>query len=64
MEPGALSTGIPGSHCADYAGAVMASGFPGIMNAAIRLRGGLLDAYLRRVVVRDLCAVRCPETLR
>lgn len=52
----------------DYADAIVRSGFPGIMNAAPRLRRGLLDAYLLRVVDRDLpdagFDVRRPETLR
>lgn len=52
----------------DYADAVVSSGFPGVMNAAERLRRGLLDAYLERIIDRDLpdhgLAVRRPETLR
>lgn len=52
----------------DYADAIVDSGFPGIMNAAPRLRRGLLDAYIRRVIDRDLPEqgfdVRRPETLR
>lgn len=52
----------------DYADAIVNSGFPGIMNAPGRLRRGLLDAYLLRVVDRDLAdrgfAVRRPETFR
>lgn len=52
----------------DYVDAIVGSGFPGIMKAPERLRRGLLDAYLRRVIDRDLpdlgFAVRRPETLR
>jgi len=52
----------------DYADAIVDSGFPGIMNTAPRLRRGLLDAYLRRIIDRDLPEqgydVRRPETLR
>lgn len=46
----------------------MGSGFPGILGAAPRLRNGLLDAYLQRIIDRDLLEqgyeVRRPETLR
>jgi len=53
---------------ADYAAAIVDSGFPGIMNTAPRLRRGLLDAYLQRIIDRDLpeqgLQVRRPETLR
>ncbi|WP_028707833.1 ATP-binding protein [Propionicicella superfundia] len=52
----------------DYAEAIVGSGFPGIMGAAPRLRRSLLDAYLQRVIDRDLpdlgFQVRRPETLR
>ena len=52
----------------DYAEAIVSSGFPGIMGTALRLRRGLLDAYLQRVIDRDLpdlgFEVRRPETLR
>lgn len=52
----------------DYADAIVTSGYPGIMNAPDRLRRGLLDAYLLRVIDRDLpdlgYEVRRPETLR
>jgi predicted AAA+ superfamily ATPase len=52
----------------DYAEAVVESGLPGVRTAAPRVRRGLLDAYLQRVVDRDLpdlgFAVRRPETLR
>ncbi|WGW10627.1 DUF4143 domain-containing protein [Saxibacter everestensis] len=51
----------------DYADAIADSGFPGIMNTASRLRRGLLDAYLQRIIDRDLPEqgydVRRPETL-
>lgn len=53
---------------ADYADAIVDSGFPGIMASPPRLRRALLDAYLRRIVDRDLPEqgydVRRPETLR
>lgn len=53
---------------ADYAEAIVESGFPGIRGTAARVRRALLDAYLHRVVDRDLpdlgFAVRRPETLR
>lgn len=52
----------------DYADEMVGSGFPGIMNTASRLRRSLLDAYVQRVVDRDLPEqgydVRRPETLR
>lgn len=52
----------------DYMDAVVNSGFPGIMAAAPRIRRGLLDAYLQRVVDRDLpdvgFRVRRPEVFR
>ncbi|GAB3251785.1 ATP-binding protein [Arthrobacter pigmenti] len=52
----------------DYADAIVDSGFPGIMNEAPRLRRSLLDAYVQRIVDRDLpdqgYYVRRPETLR
>lgn len=52
----------------DYAEAIVSSGFPGILSAPARVRRGLLDAYLTRVVDRDLpdqgYEVRRPDTLR
>ena len=52
----------------DYAEVIVGSGFPGIMVAPPRLQRGLLDAYTRRIVDRDLpeqgLQVRRPETLR
>lgn len=52
----------------DYFAAIESSGFPGIHRQAARLRRGLLDAYLQRVIDRDLpdhgFSVRRPETLR
>lgn len=52
----------------DYADAIVDSGFPGIMTTAPRLRRALLDAYLQRVIDRDLPErgydVRRPATLR
>lgn len=53
---------------ADYFAAIESSGFPGIRDQPPRLRRGLLDSYLQRVVDRDLpergVSVRRPETLR
>jgi predicted AAA+ superfamily ATPase len=71
----ALLTGTARTHSgtseltlADYTNAIVDSGFPGIMAAAPRVRRGLLDAYLQRVVDRDLpeqgFGVRRPATLR
>ncbi len=52
----------------DYVDAIVSSGFPGIMGAPPRLRRWLLDAYLGRVIDRDLpdvgFTVRRPELLR
>ncbi|WP_237204309.1 ATP-binding protein [Rothia endophytica] len=52
----------------DYFKAIVSSGFPGIFQAPQQLRRRLLDAYLQRVIDRDLpdsgYAVRHPETLR
>lgn len=53
---------------ADYFSAIEASGFPGIFQQPARLRRPLLDAYLQRVIDRDIpdlgATVRRPETLR
>lgn len=53
---------------ADYFDAIESSGFPGIAGQHHRLRRGLLDSYLARIIDRDLpdhgVAVRRPETLR
>lgn len=53
---------------ADYAHQIVGSGFPGIMGTTPRLQRAMLDAYLQRIVDRDLpdqgLAVRRPETLR
>ncbi len=52
----------------DYADAITSSGLPGVMRSSPRLRRGLLDAYLQRVIDRDLpdrgFGVRRPQTLR
>src|SRR5699024_4388299 len=52
----------------DYYAAIEASGFPGIYQQPERLRRRLLDAYLQRVIDRDLPGlgrtVRRPEVLR
>jgi hypothetical protein len=61
-------TGSTTITASDYFAAVESSGFPGIHRQAPRLRRGLLDAYLQRVIDRDLpengFSVRRPETLR
>lgn len=60
---GRSTIGLP-----EYAAAIAASGFPGIMSAPDRLRRRLLAAYIQRIVDRDLpdlgFTVRRPETLR
>lgn len=52
----------------DCAEEIVRGGSPGIMNSAPRLRRGMLDAYMQRVIDRDLAdhgyEVRRPETLR
>ena len=52
----------------DYFAAIEASGLPGVMNQPARLRRAQLDAYLRRIVDRDLkdrgVTLRRPETMR
>ncbi|MFZ2238329.1 MAG: DUF4143 domain-containing protein [Gordonia amarae] len=52
----------------DYADAIVSGGLPGIMRTPPRLQRRLLDAYLQRVIDRDLpdlgFTVRRPETLR
>lgn len=52
---------------ADYFAAVVESGLPGIRRQPARLVRGMLDAYVQRVIDRDLpdhgVAVRRPETL-
>ncbi|TWS18877.1 ATP-binding protein [Tsukamurella asaccharolytica] len=65
------SGAIAGESCfglREYAEAIVASGFPGIMTAVPRLRRRMLDAYIQRVIDRDLPEqgydVRRPETLR
>lgn len=53
---------------ADYFEAIVESGFPGIFQAAPQLRRRLLDAYVQRVIDKDLpesgYTVRHPETFR
>ena len=60
--------GHTGFSLRDYADAIVDSGFPGIMNSVPRLRRSMLDAYLQRIIDRDLpeqgYSVRRPETLR
>jgi hypothetical protein len=52
----------------DYFAEIESSGLPGIHRQPARLRRALLDAYLQRVIDRDLSehgfSVRRPETLR
>ncbi|MQA63280.1 MAG: DUF4143 domain-containing protein [Actinophytocola sp.] len=59
--------GIESAHVL-WRSAIEASGFPGIHRQPPRLRRGLLDAYLQRIIDRDLpdhgVSVRRPETLR
>ncbi|NLE97183.1 MAG: ATP-binding protein [Propionibacterium sp.] len=61
-------TGTSGFLLSDYVEAITSSGFPGLMSAPDRLRTAQLDAYLYRVIERDLpeqgYVVRRPETLR
>lgn len=51
----------------DYAEEIVASGFPAIRTTTGRVRRGLLDGYLQRVVARDFAdqgrSVRQPEAL-
>lgn len=51
-----------------YADVIISGGFPGMMYAPARLQRGLMDAYLQRVIDRDLpeqgVEVRRPATLR
>ncbi|MGH3095376.1 MAG: ATP-binding protein [Streptosporangiales bacterium] len=68
---GGEATNIEGATtfiAANYFAAIEASGFPGIHRQPARLRRGLLDAYLQRIIDRDLpdhgVSVRRPETLR
>ncbi len=68
LDGAAVIAGETGFGIADYADAIVGSGLPGIMTAAPSLRRRLLDAYLQRIIDRDLpdqgFAVRRPETLR
>lgn len=52
----------------DYAHQIAGGGFPGIMPVPPRLQRAMLDAYLQRIIDRDLpeqgFEVRRPETLR
>jgi uncharacterized protein len=52
---------------ADYAAEIVASGFPAIRVTSGRVRRGLLDGYVQRVVARDFAdqgrSVRQPEVL-
>lgn len=51
----------------DYVAAIVSSGFPGIHASPPRLRSAQLDAYIARIIDRDMpeqgLAVRRPETL-
>lgn len=61
-------TGHTGWRAQSYLDAIEASGFPGIYRQPASYRRRLLDAYLQRLIDRDLpergIAVRRPETLR
>ncbi|BBY82274.1 ATP-binding protein [Mycolicibacterium pulveris] len=61
-------TGATNVTSADYFEAIESSGLPGIFRQPPRLRRGLLDAYLQRVIERDLpdqgFSIRRPETFR
>jgi len=52
----------------NYMDAIVDSGFPGMMRAEARIRRTLIDAYLQRIIDRDLpelgYEVRRPEALR
>lgn len=65
---GARVTGSTSWTARDYFAAVVASGFPGMPASPDRLHRAHLDAYLHRVIDRDLPEVgfvaRRPETLR
>ncbi len=65
---GGTITGTSTLTVSDYAHHIVAGGFPGIMRAVPRLQRALLDAYVQRVIDRDLPEqgfdVRRPETLR
>lgn len=60
--------GVTGVTLGIYLNEIVASGFPGIRCAHERLRRPLLDAYLQRIVDRELpdlgFSVRQPESLR
>lgn len=60
--------GVTSFGLTDYADAIVQSGLPGVMTTTPRLRRGLLDAYLARIIDRDLpdlgYEVRRPATLR
>lgn len=60
--------GMTAVRAGDYFSAIESSGFPGIWRQAPRPVKALLDAYLQRVIDRDLpehgVSVRRPETLR
>ncbi|MFT4234196.1 MAG: DUF4143 domain-containing protein [Microbacterium sp.] len=68
LEGNAAVEGTSPFSLADYAAAIVDSGLPGVMTAQPRLRRRLLDAYLQRIIDRDLpdqgFTVRRPETLR
>lgn len=52
----------------EYANAIISSGFPAIMRAPVRLQKPMLQAYLQRIVDRDIpehgATVRSPKMLR
>lgn len=68
LDGSAPITGQTSLTLADYLREITASGFPGIRRFSPLIRAGELDAYLARVIDRDLpeqgLGVRRPETLR
>lgn len=62
-----LVTGTSPLSLVDYAEEIVASGFPAIRGTSGRVRRGLLDGYIQRVVARDFAdqgrSVRQPEAL-
>ncbi|XVX20575.1 ATP-binding protein [Actinomycetota bacterium] len=68
LDGSAVVAGRSDAVLGDYLTAIESSGFPGILGHPPRLRRAYLEAYLARVVDRDLpeqgLSVRRPETLR
>lgn len=61
-------SGVTDFLASDYFSAIETSGFPALQGQPVRLIRGQLDAYLQRIVDRDIpdlgVSVRRPETLR